>query len=190
MHIAIMTIGLFIALMLEAGVEYLHHKELVHQARENLREELKTNDEAARFDITQIDPNIARVKHNIAALQKIEADPASSPEMSYQMNSAVLDETAWRTARDTGALGYMPYQEVQDFASVYGLQDRLNADLVAVFKRESESLGPVISADDYRSVSKQDLEFAVRENGIALVELYNLKQLLQGLHVAYQKKLK
>ncbi len=79
----------------------------------------------------------------------------------------------------------MPYEEVQSFAGLYGLQEQLNGDLIKVFDRESESLGPVISGNDYRKVAKEDLQFAIRENGIALVDLYTLKQLLQGIQQAY-----
>lgn len=41
-HVAVMTIGLFIALMLESLVEYAHHRHIVHQARENIRQECST----------------------------------------------------------------------------------------------------------------------------------------------------
>ncbi len=189
-HIGLMTVGLFIALSLEGLIEYVHHKELVHHARETIREELKSNDDAVAFNISQIDPNLGRVKSNIAALQKIEVDPDSSPAMSYDWHFATLSDTAWRTARDTGALAYMPYEEVQNFAAVYRLQDQISADLVTVFKRESESLGPVIAIDKERDVAKGDLQFAIHENAVATVELYNLKQLLQGLHEAYVSRLK
>lgn len=46
-HLTIVTIGLFIALMLEAAVEAMHHRHLVHEARDNIRTELQLNHQAA-----------------------------------------------------------------------------------------------------------------------------------------------
>ncbi len=188
-HLGIVTVGLFIALSLEAIVDYVHHRELVHAARENIRVEMDANRKSTQFDLAQVDPNTQRIQNNIAALQKIEADPKLQPPMAYDVRFSPLRSTAWNSARDTGALSYMPYAEVEEDAELYALQDRVNDDLTTIYKRESESLGPVISASDYRTVPTADLQFAVRENGIALVDLYNLKQLLGGLDEYYGKTL-
>jgi hypothetical protein len=43
LHLLTITIGLFIALTLQAGVESIHHRHLVSEARENLRREIQIN---------------------------------------------------------------------------------------------------------------------------------------------------
>jgi hypothetical protein len=43
LQLLMITIGLFIALMLQAAVEFLHHSHLVRDARENLRHEVQNN---------------------------------------------------------------------------------------------------------------------------------------------------
>jgi hypothetical protein len=43
LHLLTITIGLFIALMLEAAVESMHNRHLVREARENLRSEIESN---------------------------------------------------------------------------------------------------------------------------------------------------
>jgi hypothetical protein len=47
LHLTTITIGLLIALMLEASVEWIHHRHLVHEARTNIREELGENTQQA-----------------------------------------------------------------------------------------------------------------------------------------------
>jgi hypothetical protein len=42
-HLATITVGLFIALSLEGCVEWQHHRHLVHEARENIRSEMQDN---------------------------------------------------------------------------------------------------------------------------------------------------
>ena len=184
-HLGIVTVGLFIALSLEGLVEYVHHRHIVREARENIRRELRDNQEAARFDIAQIAPNTKRVQANIAALHIVETNPHAQPPMSYEVNFSPLHDAAWKSARDTGALGYMPYAEVVQDDELYSLQERVNEDMTTIFRRETESLGPVIAANQFTDVPLVDLQFAVRENAIAISNLYALKQLLEGLSAYY-----
>ena len=47
-HLGVITIGLFIALSLESLVEYMHHRHIVREARENIRLEIEENHMAAQ----------------------------------------------------------------------------------------------------------------------------------------------
>jgi len=42
-------------------------------------------------------------------------------ELGFQLSS--LTDASWRTADRTGALAYMDYADVKDYAELYGLQD-------------------------------------------------------------------
>ena len=42
-HLLAITIGLLIALGLEASVEWMHHRRLVHEARQNIAQEIRDN---------------------------------------------------------------------------------------------------------------------------------------------------
>ena len=64
-HIATITIGLFIALTLEAGVEALHHRHLVREARANIRTELQQNEAQAKTNIGNVQDNADNMKSNI-----------------------------------------------------------------------------------------------------------------------------
>ena len=52
-HIAIMTVGLFIAPLLESLGEYSHYRSLAREARENIRLEIEQSHEALHSGRTQ-----------------------------------------------------------------------------------------------------------------------------------------
>src|ERR1700753_4117543 len=82
-HLTIVTIGLFIALMLEAGVEYLHHRHIVREARENIRIEIERNHKEAVENLTYIDTNMKHINENIKTLIRMQ----STHEKHGSMNS-------------------------------------------------------------------------------------------------------
>src|SRR5579875_2397204 len=81
-HIGLMTVGLFIALMLEGLVEYVHHKHLVREARENIRIELEHNHEATRTNIGNLDAEQARIESGMDTMRALQADPKTPRSIS------------------------------------------------------------------------------------------------------------
>jgi hypothetical protein len=53
-HLATITVGLFIALSLEGCVEWQHHRHLVHEARSNIRTEIQDNQTALHDTLGRI----------------------------------------------------------------------------------------------------------------------------------------
>ena len=189
-HIAIMTVGLFIALMLEGLVEYAQHKHTVREARANIRQELQDNHKSAQNDITSLGQDFDRVKVNIKTLRAMEDGPRAHHSLDFHMQWNDMSETAWTTARDTGALSYMPYEEVQHDADIYGLQSTVNAQFISIFHRETESFAPVVAEDDFAGIPKSRFEEMIHEDQVVLVDLYTAKQLLQQLDQQYLDTLK
>src|SRR6201995_2335043 len=73
-HLATITIGLFIALSLEGCVEWQHHRHLVHEARENIRSEMIDNQKELHDALDQIHKDQAQVKADIEALKLLRKD--------------------------------------------------------------------------------------------------------------------
>ncbi len=191
-HIGLMTVGLFIALMLEGLVEFTHHKELVHQARENIRHELEENHKAALKDATYLEQSQDRIKAGITTLHYIQAHPeAKGQSIGFTVEFNDLSDAAWRTARDTGALGYMPLNEVQTCASIYGLQEAVTEQTRNLLTHEAEALAPVMSGDE--NFSNMDArEFAEMRHAADrnFADAHVLNQLLHGLDQGYLDALK
>ncbi len=120
-HLFTITCGLLIALSLEALVEWGHHRALVREARENIRREIEDNKKATVEDIEKVEQDRLRFVHNFQEERGLRDDPQTvhhTVESTFSWSST--SDAAWRTARDSGALAYMPYTEVQRYADVYG----------------------------------------------------------------------
>src|ERR1700761_434572 len=189
-HLTIVTIGLFIALMLEAGVEYWHHRHIVAEARENIRRELENNHESATKDIGYLSRNLKNVSGNIHTLKEMETKPVVHGSLTNTMTFASLDDAAWRTARDTGALAYMPYDEVQQYSEIYADQQAVNDKARAAAEREFLALTPIVIADGPEKVAKADFETMLHENGASMIELCTLRQFVEQLDSQYINVLK
>ena len=191
-HIGLMTIGLFIALMLEGVVEYLHHKELVHQARENIRRELEDNHKAATADVMYLSENAGKVKAGLEALRYARTHPdAHNLSVEFVMTFSDLSDTAWRTARDTGALGYMPYDEVQRDAGLYASQDRVSNQALGILQREAEALAPILAANEhFENIPAAQYDEMLRSDAANYEDVTILKQMVQNLDEQYVDALK
>lgn len=189
-HLTVVTIGLFIALMMEAGVEYWHHRRVVAEARENIRRELESNHDSATRDIEYLTKNLKNVAGNIRMLREMETKPKAHTSLTNTMSFASLDDAAWRTARDTGALAYMPYDEVQKYSDIYAEQQTVNDKARTTADREFLALAPLIAADGPEKARPGDFDAMLHENGASLIELCTLKQYVQQLDGQYIDALK
>ena len=191
-HIAIMTVGLFIALMLEGFVEYVQHKHTVREARANIRQELEDNHKALQRDINSTDGEAARVKAGLATLRFMQTHPnAHGLSIEFQWSFSGLSDVAWRTARDTGALGHMPYSEVQTDAGLYRLQDVVSEQMASVATHQTDLLAPLYAQDEkFEKIPDAEYNDMLRETATTLLDLMTLKQLMTGLDQSYIEALK
>jgi hypothetical protein len=189
-HLAIVTIGLFIALMLEAGVEYWHHRHIVAEARANIRTELENNHRDAQKDIGYLSQNLKNVAANLGTLREMETNPKGHHSLGNAMSFATLDDAAWRTARDTGALAYMPYDEVQQYSGIYAAQQAVNQKALTTADREFLALTPIVVANGPEKLRPADYDAMMHENGASLIELCTLKQYVHNLDGEYVQALK
>jgi hypothetical protein len=127
-HLATITVGLFIALSLEGCVEWQHHRHLVHEARENIRSEMQDNQKELKGALDVIHKEQAEVKSDIEALIKLKQNPeAHGLSVNLRFSNSGLENASWNTAHETGAFSFMGYPEVKKYAEVYDTQ-KLFAD--------------------------------------------------------------
>lgn len=191
-HIGLMTVGLFIALMLEGLVEYVHHKELVHQSRENIRRELEANHQNAQNDIKSLRQSGDKLKDGLKTLRYMQAHrDAKNQSIGFSLTFSDLSDSAWRTARDTGALGFMPLDEVQRYASLYSMQQTITDEAMRLLTQQAETLAPIM-AEDEDFAKMTDQEFSSMRLGGAkdFADVYVLQQLVRDLDEEYVLALK
>jgi hypothetical protein len=186
-HLATITIGLFIALMLEAGVAALHHRHLVREARENIRTELRQNVAEAKKDVGYVQDNADNMKSNIEKARQLRSNSHALEhgEMHFTFTWSSFNDSAWRSARDTGALAYMPSTEVQRYADAYNQQDIVDRQAVDIFTHQSELLAPFVIESDPTDFRPEEIQTFMRESAITELRLITLKQLIVNLGKDY-----
>ena len=190
-HIGLMTVGLFIALMLEGLVEYLHHKHLVREARENIRIEIERNREAVKADIEDVQKEQAIVQAGLNTMHTMQENPHAHGSITYNWHYRPLSDAAWLSARDTGALGYMPYPDVQGYSVLYSLQNDLSQQLSRVQRSELVLTAPIMAQkEDFATMPPEVFNAMTRDTAVVILDMQTLAQYLHILEANYDNELK
>ncbi len=120
-HIATIVVGLLIAVGLEQTVEYLHHREQLHQLRQDLRAESLRNLHVTRSNIEFCE---ARVASEAALYQELlTANREHRPPVLHNTSpggSPIKPAYAvWTVAQQNGTLGLLPRAEAQAYVRSY-----------------------------------------------------------------------
>lgn len=193
-HLATITVGLFIALTLEGCVEWQHHRHLMHEARENIRTEMEDNQKELRNGIESIHQEQKDLKQDIEQLSRLREDPAmTGTSVSLRMSNAELRNTSWTTARETTALSYMPYPEVKRYADVYDLQSLFVAESSRVSGAYAQSFEIFAVFDLDKNATKEqkrgDIDQAIRKLLAVHSELLIYDSMAEELNRRYSKLL-
>ena len=181
-HLFTITCGLLIALSLEAGVEWTHHRALVREARANIRQEINDNQKAAAQDIQSVNQDEARFKTNLATERDMRAHPVGFHfKLQFNFEWSSMSDSAWKTAQDTGAFAYMPYSEVQQYADIYAQQAILNTTAVQIFRQQTEAFAPLLTEADVDALPKDEMARLLHESAVAEIDLHTLAQMLVEL---------
>jgi len=185
-HLFTITVGLFIALMLEAGVEWLHHRHIVTEARENIRTELEQNHRAMDGNIRDLGRNLQTMKDNIRTINVLrKGSKSNNLSLAYSMQFSNPSEAAWNTARDTGALAYMPYSEVQSYADLYATQSDTNRQATEIAHHEFTLLAPTEMGLDVENLPPAEYESMLHGSASALIEICAFRQQVEELDQFY-----
>jgi len=184
-HIAVITIGLFIALMLEAGVEWLHHRHLLHQAEANLRTEITDNRSQLVFDLRQIDGIEHELAANIDTLNAVKTHQPPAQTLAFHWAWNGMESAAWDTARDTGALALMPYDRVQSYASIYGQQATVGEQFTVFMHDFYRSSAPARDGRKPADLQPAELDAMIANSQLALADLKYLRDLSDSLGRIY-----
>lgn len=121
-HLLAITIGLLIALGLEATAEWVHHRHLARDARENIFQEFRANQKDL---LRQLKALPAEEKHLDEILTLVNDAQHGRPQKhleDFMWTGVLLRDSAWNAASSTGAIAFMDYSEVRRYSQVYALQ--------------------------------------------------------------------
>jgi hypothetical protein len=162
LHLLTITIGLLIALTLEAAVQSLHHRHMVRDARANLRREIVENQKLYTENLQNLQAKLVQLEQDIDQLRELRA--GKTPEhfdiqWSFAFNGFV--DSAWTSARDIGAVGYMQPEVVEEYSSLYRQQTFVNEAGVSMLLDEAKAAAPLLAAKnrkDPKELSPGDVQ--------------------------------
>jgi hypothetical protein len=190
-HIATIVIGLLIAIGLEQTVELIHHRHLLHQARENLREEIRNNQALLVKDRRYLESNRKTMLNNIAILRQLKANPKQPhPAIHFPWQWSAPLAAAWNTARDTGAIALMPYDQVQSYSDLYGQQNRVNEQATVYIANQNHATVPLVGVDDKAILTDAQIDELIRGCATSDMDISYLEDLMQSLDNKYAAMLK
>jgi len=185
-HVAIITIGLLIALGLEQTAEFVHHRHEVAEARQALGRELELNRRAYAESIREFRRQTAALLNNVAVLHYIQQHPGTPEEelpgiLVWHASPGTFTDSAWETAEHSGVTALMPQEDVRRYAALYDRIDEVSrsfdkiwaaivqARLYSVFDPDPSHLSPAEVVEEI-ALTKQVLATHFASAG-ALVEL-------------------
>jgi hypothetical protein len=155
LHLLTITIGLLIALALEAAVESLHHHHMVRDARANLRREIVENQRLYTENLRSLQAKLVQLEQDIDQLRELRA--GRTPEHFDLQWSFAWDgfvDSAWTSARDIGAIGYMRPEVIEKYWELYRQQTFVNGAGVSILFDDAKAAAPMLAAKN-RKDSKE-----------------------------------
>lgn len=189
LHIFTITIGLLIALGLEALVEWRHHVHVGHQAVENIRRELESN----RSDLAGVLKAVPGERENLQDLlgffhQREAAQVTNRHQIRLGITLTTLRDASWETASATGALSYVPFDEVQRFAATYQVQKQY-LELQSRALQQTLVLEGLVATEDPNQMPPQDAVTAKMQIRSKLANLGAIQEIGTALDKTYGEAL-
>ncbi len=189
-HLITITIGLFIALSLEAAVEWLHHRHLVHIARSSIRHEMEENRKTLAADLTSVQQDEARIVNDIKLLVTLrDGAKLEHASLEYHIDWSSLSDAAWRTAQSTGALNYTDYASAQAWSDVYLQQQFVSDRGLTIFDEQTRAIAPILISSDPNLMTKEEIQLVLLRSSDLLSGLKGLEQLLKELDDQFRTEL-
>jgi hypothetical protein len=158
-HLLTITIGLFIALTLEASIESLHHRHLVRDARRNLHQEIQANHAQYAANARRLQDNRDQLNRDIVQLRQLrDGKVPEHPNLSWNWDWDSYDEAAWNTARESGAVPYMDAESISMYSSIYAQQQYINATALSILNEETKAAAALQVAGSPAGLTAAEIE--------------------------------
>jgi hypothetical protein len=193
LHLLMITIGLLIALALQAAVESLHHRHMVKEARANLRREIVENQRLYTENLRNLQTELMRLQQNVEQLRDLRAGKTLEQfdlQWNFDWNGFV--DSAWTSARDSGAIGYMQPEVIEKYSGLYSQQTFVNDAGVSIFFEQTKAAAPLLTAKN-RKDPKELLPSDIQTMLLSAAELQGrvtmLRLLMKSLDRDYTEAL-
>lgn len=191
LHLFTITVGLLIALALEAWVERLHHRHLVHEAEIGMHDEIASNARALPSLRQQVASERKELDSNLDVLKQIKAhphDPHGQFSVTFRMQG--FNDVTWKAAQSTGALALMPYSDAATYSGIYDTQNEVDREQREIVTSLMQVGAIVITKDKAESPSPAQIDTMKERIGLVQFRLLLLSSVLDSLEKEYADYLK
>ena len=191
-HMGTITLGLLIALGLEAAAEALHHHHQMEEARERIDHEIAGNRAVIAKDRENMQRALERTRDNINLLDA-PGDPDTT-KLHFGWTWEDPQSSAWDTARTTGALALLPYDEAQHYADIYDQQELVREAAKDYVAKQVHLVTPLMRHGDLHlgsvrtNLSPADRQSLADNSAESLTQIGLLQDLTTGLTSLYGGK--
>jgi hypothetical protein len=175
-HIATIAVGLLIALGLEQAVEFIHHRHQVAELRQSLVEERRINQlvfEQAAAEFRRFSPLLRGMLETTRYLRQHPGTPENQWPGRYHFYIYItsFQDSAWRTAQESGVLQYMPRTEVSIYSDLYARLQLLSEGSDREMQALARAKASVFRTADPTSLTGEQLDQAFDSINQIRVEL-------------------
>ena len=122
-HIAVVTVGILIALALEGVREVIHDRHLVRETRENFRSELHGDLDHEHLEsarVTIIKKQLDQLAADLPTLERDHPEQLAGRLAAVDQNPFYFfADNSWQAALSTASLAHMPTADIQQYASAF-----------------------------------------------------------------------
>jgi hypothetical protein len=189
MQLLPVTAGILIALLIDDVRELRRQDKLVAEAHAAIAAEIAENSRQLDNALPSLDSVEAVLYEMLQAIDEILPDGTTTGTYGdFGLFGPRLTRASWESAERTGALGYMDYAQVRQYASLYAAQDLVLAahnELSARFPTLA-SVGIAIKTNDGATTRVDDLRRGRATILEFLIAIGSHRVMAQGLRGRYQ----
>jgi hypothetical protein len=189
LHLLMITLGLLIALALQAAVESLHHRHMVKEARANLRREIVENQRLYTQNLRSVQAKLVQLEQNIDQLRELRAGKTLEHfDLQWSFNWNGFIDSAWTSARDLGAIGYMQPDVIEEYSGLYRQQTFVNEAGIGIFFDQDRAAAPLLTAKnpkDSKELSPSDIQAMLLSAAEFEGRAKTLQSIMKSLDVDY-----
>jgi hypothetical protein len=185
-HLVTITIGLFIALSLEAAVAAMHHRHLVRDARASLHQEIAANHALYAANVRRLEDNRQQLQRDIDQLRQLRGGKGvDKPQLSWSWQWNSYSGVSWRTARDSGAVSYMDPDLISSYSWIYLQQDYINATAIEITSEETKTGAALQIAVDPANLTPEQIDALLLKTAEIDLSLGILQTTMKALEDMY-----
>jgi|SRR5687768_12685052 hypothetical protein len=182
-EITTITVGILIALWVDEARETRRDESLVRSAHEALAREISGNLRDVNGTQGSRDAHLKALEAGLAMIEdRLANRPMTLKEIRFELNSPSFTKSAWDTASRTGALAFMDYGAIAEYAELYDLQDLVDQTqqrYVQMLTEQSAQLSIVTRNSAGVAVRPPDVE-AARVQAMSLLGAFSSYNSLIG----------